>query len=60
MPNENNIENITNLNNSIQENIQNIRENVNNIQNLSGIPKNMKITSWILFFISIIFSILLI
>lgn len=31
-----------------------------NGQNISGIPKNMKITSWILFFISIIFSVLLI
>ena len=31
-----------------------------NSQNISGIPKNMKITSWILFFISIIFSVLLI
>ena len=50
MVNENNIENI---NESIQENIQ-------NIQNMSGIPKNLKLTSWILFFISIIFSILLI
>jgi hypothetical protein len=50
MANENNIENINELNESIQENIQNI----------SGIPKNMKITSWILFFISIIFSVLLI
>ena len=29
-------------------------------QNMSSIPKNMKITSWILFFISIIFSVLLI
>jgi hypothetical protein len=53
MPYENNIENINTLNESMQENIQ-------NIQNLSGIPKNMKITSWILFFISIIFSVLLI
>jgi hypothetical protein len=31
-----------------------------NGQNISGIPTNMKITSWILFFISIIFSVLLI
>ena len=31
-----------------------------NSTNISGIPKNMKITSWILFFISIIFSVLLI
>jgi hypothetical protein len=54
MPNQNNIENINSINESIQEKIQ------ENIQNLSGIPKNMKITSWILFFISIIFSILLI
>jgi len=49
MANENNIENLNEVNESIQ-----------NIQNISGIPKNMKITSWILFFISIIFSILLI
>ena len=34
--------------------------NMINMQNSSGIPKNLKITSWILFFISIIFSILLI
>ncbi len=47
---ENNNENI---NESIQENMQ-------NIQNMSGISKNLKLTSWILFFISIIFSILLI
>jgi hypothetical protein len=53
MANENNIEDI---NESIQENIQNIQ----NIQNISGIPKKLKLTSWILFFISIIFSILLI
>jgi len=33
---------------------------VNNTQNISGIPKNLKLTSWILFFISIIFSVLLI
>jgi hypothetical protein len=56
MANSINIENNGSFNNSIQENIQNIQ----NIQNISGIPKNMKITSWILFFISIIFSILLI
>ena len=31
-----------------------------NAQNISGIPKKFKITSWILFFISIIFSVLLI
>ena len=49
MANENNIENINEVNESIQ-----------NIQNISGISENMKITSWILFFISIIFSILLI
>jgi hypothetical protein len=53
MANSNNIEE---FNESIQENIQNIQ----NIQNMSGIPKNLKLTSWILFFISIIFSILLI
>ena len=34
--------------------------NMINMQNSSGIPKKLKITSWILFFISIIFSILLI
>ena len=33
---------------------------VNNTQNISGIPKNLKLTSWIHFFISIIFSVLLI
>jgi hypothetical protein len=53
MANENNIENLNEVNESIQNGIQ-------NVQNMSGIPKNMKITSWILFFISIIFSILLI
>jgi hypothetical protein len=53
MANENNIENFNEVNESIQNGIQ-------NIQNVSGISKNMKITSWILFFISIIFSILLI
>jgi hypothetical protein len=36
------------------------QEQNENMQNLSGIPANMKITSWILFFISIIFSVLLI
>ena len=35
-------------------------QSVNNTQNISGIPKNLKLTSWILFFISIIFSVLLI
>jgi hypothetical protein len=50
---ENNIENLNEVNESIQNGIQ-------NIQNISGISENMKITSWILFFISIIFSILLI
>jgi hypothetical protein len=59
---DNNNENINRLNESIQENIKNYQNNQNNQnnQNFSGIPKNMKITSWILFFISIIFSILLI
>jgi len=56
---DNNNENINRLNESIQENIKNYQNNQNN-QNFSGIPKNMKITSWILFFISIIFSVLLI
>lgn len=50
MANENNIENFNEVNESIK----------NGIQNISGISENMKITSWILFFISIIFSILLI
>jgi hypothetical protein len=53
---DNNNENINRINESIQETIQNYQNN----QNFSGIPKNMKITSWILFFISIIFSVLLI
>lgn len=53
MANENNIENMTEFNESVQNKFQ-------NIQNMSGIPKNLKLTSWILFFISIIFSILLI
>ncbi len=44
--------NIENTNFSLQSN--------ENAQNISSIPKNMKITSWILFFISIIFSVLLI
>ncbi len=57
---ENNIENFNEVNESIQNGIQNGIQNIQNIQNVSGIPKNMKITSWILFFISIIFSILLI
>jgi hypothetical protein len=56
---DNNNENINRLNESIQENIKNYQNNQNN-QIFSGIPKNMKITSWILFFISIIFSVLLI
>jgi hypothetical protein len=56
---DNNNENINRINESIQETIQNYQNNQNN-QNFSGIPKNMKITSWILFFISIIFSVLLI
>ena len=58
MGNSNNNENINRINESIQETIQN--NNNQNNQNFSGIPKNMKITSWILFFISIIFSVLLI
>ena len=37
-----------------------LRSSNENTTNISGIPKNMKITSWILFFISIIFSVLLI
>lgn len=53
MSNENNIGNINSFNESIQEQIENVK-------NLSDIPTNMKITSWILFFISIIFSVLLI
>jgi len=61
----NNNENIGRLNELIQETNQNINnyqnnQNNQNNQNFSGIPKNMKITSWILFFISIIFSVLLI
>jgi len=58
----NNNENINSLNESIQETIRNLNNNQNNQnnQNFSAIPKNMKITSWILFFISIIFSVLLI
>ena len=57
MPNEN--INTNGFNESIQEQIENVK-NMQNIQNSSGIPSNMKITSWILFFISIIFSVLLI
>jgi hypothetical protein len=47
-------------NNNNESTIEQIRQNTENLQNLSGIPTNMKITSWILFFISIIFSVLLI
>ena len=42
-----------------QNSFENVPNEINS-QNISGIPKNMKITSWILFFISIIFSVLLI
>ena len=58
MGNSNNNENINRINELIQETNQD--NNNQNNQNFSGIPKNMKITSWILFFISIIFSVLLI
>jgi hypothetical protein len=57
MPNEN--INTNGFNESIQEQIENVKS-MQNMQNSSGIPTNMKITSWILFFISIIFSVLLI
>jgi len=42
------------------QSILQLNQNNQNNQNIAGIPKNMKITSWILFFISIIFSVLLI
>ena len=48
------------LNNEFSSSLSQLNQNNQNNQNISGIPKNMKITSWILFFISIIFSVLLI